>query len=84
MQVRLGPGLCRRLELAQARMESLNEAKPDNPYMLSRAVFSRFHHDVFSNNGSDEDTFGGDTWDTIRSAYFTNYDWCPTPACMPR
>lgn len=69
--------------LALARMNSLEGATPTHPLMLPRQVFSNFHHDVFGANGADPNVFGGDKWDAIHGAFFTGYEWCPSPACQP-
>jgi len=69
--------------LALARMHSLDGATPDNPSMVPRKTISDFHHQVFQDNGADPGTFGGDKWDAIHGAFFTNYDWCPAPSCRP-
>lgn len=67
--------------LALARMHSLDGATPSHPISLPRQVISDFHHKVFRSNGADPNVFGGDKWDAIHGAFFTNYNWCPSPAC---
>lgn len=61
----------------KARFDQLKDAKPTEPLSVPRGDISKFHNDVFWNNGVPEhqQLFGGDMWDKIPFSRYI-YDWC--------
>lgn len=72
-------------DLMNARVASLANASPSNPYRTTSGEISAFHNDIFSRYGATDGwgpfpVFGGD----IRVVGNTGgWAWCTAPACQP-